>query len=67
MAPIFTDNVRGRCYKCAREVQHRPHVPPSAQCICVDCYVAARKPDDVELVTPTTVLEILATRSDDES
>jgi hypothetical protein len=61
MASPFTDNVQGICSRCARSVQHRPHVPQPATLLCIECFVKEH-PDGLPAeihATTKTLLEVL--------
>ncbi len=61
----FPDNLVGKCCKCEKAVQHRPHIPVTPQLICWECALPgmeeARDEGDLKvLVTPKTAQEVIA-------
>jgi hypothetical protein len=51
---LFPDNVHGPCGRCGREVQHRPHIPPAAELICLPCFEQIPEtPEDVHITSAT--------------
>lgn len=62
----FPDNEFGICFRCACQVQHRPHVPTPNHLICMDCFadIQAQAGGVFELtVTPETLRELYLLRN----
>jgi hypothetical protein len=57
---LFLDNLTARCDTCGRTIYYRPHAPRLPQMMCILCYLARETADDVRLITPQTLHELLA-------
>jgi len=60
---MFADNVIASCTGCGAALQHRPHAPPDAEPICMDCVIdEAREQGGIihAALTPGTQAELEA-------
>ena len=61
----FADDVADRCATCDAPIVHRPHAPPNAVPICLECaaQVLEQRPDATIEITEETRCEIALHRA----
>lgn len=57
---MLADNATGKCAECQSTIQYRPHAPPKARKICMECAAHLIEPDDVVTTTPQMLADLKA-------